>query len=200
MLMFKNQKENSMTNLSDLQKRAGVLSASRDHLSGLFATLQAGIDIVKKGSLPEISKVARQIAKQHSELQQLITAHPALFDKPRTQVVDGLKFGLQKKPGKLEWDSDTALVTRINKAVASNDLTIEQRDLLIHTIERPVAKALEKLDGKLLKRLGVTISSDTDEVLIKSVDGDVEKAVNAVIKDITDSARKDAGVAAEVVL
>jgi hypothetical protein len=177
--------------LSDVQRRASALSQSRDHLSGLFATLEAGIAIVKKGSLPEIQKLARVIAKQHTELQQLITANPALFEKPRTIVVDGLKVGMQKKPGKLEWDSDTALVTRIKKAVEANALTIEQQDLLINTTEKPVAKALEKLDGKLLKRLGVTISSDTDEVLIKSVDSDVEKAVNAVIKDATKDANAE---------
>lgn len=183
-----------MTNLADVQKRASVLSQSRDHLSGLFATLEAGIEIVKKGSLPEIQKLARQISKQHTELNQLIAANPAMFDKPRTYVVDGLKFGLQKKPGKLEWDSDAALITRIKKAVEADALTPEQQDLLINTTEKPVAKALEKLDGKLLKRLGVTISSDTDEVLIKSVDSDVEKAVNAVIRDATKDANAEVAV------
>ena len=178
-------------NLQDVQKRASTLSQSRDHLSGLFATLEAGIEIVKEGSLPEIQKLARQISKQHTELNQLIAANPAMFDKPRTYVVDGLKFGLQKKPGKLEWDSDAALITRIKKAVESDALTPEQQDLLINTTEKPVAKALEKLDGKLLKRLGVTITSDTDEVLIRSVDSEVEKAVNAVIRDVTKDANAE---------
>lgn len=180
-----------MTNLAEVHKRASVLSQSRDNLSGLFATLEAGIDIVKKGSLPEIQKLARQISKQHTELQQIISANPGLFEKPRTIVVDGLKVGMQKKPGKLEWDSDAALITRIKKAVEADALTPEQQDLLINTTEKPVAKALEKLDGKLLKRLGVTITSDTDEVLIKSVDSDVEKAVNAVIRDATKDANAE---------
>ena len=181
-------------NLADIQKRASVYSQSRDHLSGLFATLEAGIEIVKKGSLPEIQKLGRQIARQHSELQELIKANPAMFDKPRTYVVDGLKFGLQKKPGKLEWDSDAALITRIKKAVEADALTPEQQDLLINTTERPVAKALEKLDGKLLKRLGITLTNDTDEVLIKSVDSEVEKAVNAVIRDVTKDANAEVTV------
>lgn len=45
-----------------------------------------------------------------------------------------------------------------------------------------VAAALEQLDGKLLKRLGVTVTADTDAPLIKSVDGDVEKLVSAIVK------------------
>ena len=183
-----------MIQLSDVQKQASVLSQSRDHLRGLFATLEAGIEIVKKGSLPEIQKLGRQIAKQHTELQQLIGANSAMFDKPRTYIVDGLKFGLQKKPTKLEWDSDAALITRIKKAVEAAALTPEQQDLLITTTEKPVAKALEKLDIKTLKRLGVTITSGTDEVLIKSVDSEVEKAVNAVIRDVTKDANAEVPV------
>ena len=45
-----------------------------------------------------------------------------------------------------------------------------------------MAAALEQLDGKLLKRLGVTVTADTDAPLIKSVDGDVEKTVSAIVK------------------
>ena len=44
------------------------------------------------------------------------------------------------------------------------------------------------LDAKTLKRLGVSVTNDTDAPLIKSVDGDVEKLVSALIK----SATKDA--------
>ena len=57
--------------------------------------------------------------------------------------------------------------------------------------ERPDARGLEKLDGRLLKKLGITVGSDTDEPLIKSVDGDIEKAVNAVIKEATADANAE---------
>ena len=178
-------------NLQHVQKQAAALSKTRDCLSNLFKTLEAEINTVKTGSLPEINRVARQIAKQHSELQTLIEANPALFDKPRTHVVDGLKFGLQKKPGRLQWDDDAKLCGRIEGLTVQEIISPEQQDMLIVVTKKPVAKALEKLDGKLLKRLGVTISADQDEALIKSVDSDVEKAVNAVIKDVT----KDANAA-----
>lgn len=35
------------------------------------------------------------------------------------------------------------------------------------------------------------VAADSDEVLIKSVDGEVEKAVNAVIKDVTHDANAE---------
>ena len=174
-----------MTLLADIHKHAAALSATRDCLTGMMRTLEAELQTVKTGSLPEIRRVARKITKQHIELQDLIKANPALFDKPRTHVVDGLKFGMQKKVGKLEWDCDAKVCSRINALTIAGDLTPEQCGMLITRTEKPVAKALEKLDGKLLKRLGITVTADTDEPLIKSVDGEVEKAVNAIIKDAT---------------
>lgn len=180
-----------MTNLADVQKRAEALSKTRDCLTGLFRTLEEEINTVKTGSLPEIKRVARQITRQHTELQELITANPELFEKPRTYVVDGLKFGMQKKVGKLQWDDDAKLVGRIEGLTVQELLTPEQQDMLIAVTKKPVAKALEKLDGKLLKRLGVTLTADTDEPLIKSVDGEVEKAVNAVIRDVTKDANAE---------
>lgn len=173
------------TPLTELQRRAEALSKTRDQLSGLFRTLQAGIETVKSGAMPDIKRVARQLTKQHDELRALIVAHPELFARPRTQVVDGLKFGLQKQPGKLSWEDDGKLCQRIHALAEKGVLNDEQVGLLITTTEKPVAKTLEKLDAAILKRLGVTVGSDTDEPLIKSVDSEVEKAVNAVIKDAT---------------
>ncbi|MDR2155932.1 MAG: hypothetical protein LBE78_13070 [Burkholderiaceae bacterium] len=178
-----------MTTQADIQKRAETLSQTRDALADLLRTLHAEIETVKLGSLPEIRRSARKVAEDHNKLKTLIEANPELFERPRTHVVAGLKYGLQKQRGKMDWDSDEQLCARIRRlaavGVVNGGITYEQADLLIVTTERPVAKALEKLDGKLLKRLGVTVAADTDEVLIKSVDSEVEKAVNAVIKDVT---------------
>ena len=71
---------------------------------------------------------------------------------------------------------------RIDKLAAEGALTHEQAVMLVVNQPRPVAAALEQLDGKLLKRLGVTVTADTDAPLIKSVDGDVEKTVSAIVK------------------
>lgn len=177
--------------LEALQKRAETLSKTRDVLSNLFKTLQAKIDIVKLGSIPEIKRIARQITKQHTELQELITANPDLFVKPRTYIVDGLKFGMKKQPGKLEWENDDKLCERIHKLEKLGDLEQAVAELLITVTEKPVAKALEKLDAKLLKRLGVELTKDTDKSIIVSVDSEVEKAVNALIKDVTKDANAE---------
>ena len=179
------------TTLADIQKRAEALSKTRDTLSSLFKELQDGLADVQAGHMQSIKRVVRQITKQHTELQDMIRANPALFVKPRTHIVDGLKFGMQKKVGTLSWEDDDKLVERILKLATEEVITGDQADLLLKVTTKPVAKALEGLDGKILKRLGITLGADTDEPLIKSVDSEIEKAVNAVIKDATKDANAE---------
>jgi len=182
------------TTLEDLQKRAGALSALRDKLAALLANLQSEIDTVKTGHMVAIRRAARQIAQHHNELSDLIAANPELFVKPRSYVVDGLKFGMQKQKGSLQWKDDQALCQRIGKLAEGGAISIEQASLCIKTSEKPVAAGLEQLDAGLLKRLGVTIAADTDAPLIKSVDSEVEKAINAVIREATKDVNAEVAV------
>ncbi|MGE3348165.1 MAG: hypothetical protein AB7I35_12105 [Ramlibacter sp.] len=180
------------TELAAIQKRAAALSEYRDKLSALFITLQGNLDTVKNGSLPEIKRVARQVAKEHNELVDLIRANPELFEKPRSYVVDGIKFGMQKQPGSLTWDDDAKVVERIRRMVEAGDMAPEQAELLINTTEKPAANALGQLDERTLKRLGVRLVGDGDEPLVKSVDSNVEKAVTSVINAAIKEANAEA--------
>lgn len=181
-----------MATLADIQKRAQVLSETRDRLSTLFNQLQVGLDQVKDGSMTEIRRVARQVASAHNDLVDLIKANPELFTKPRSFVIEGIKFGLQESQGSLEWDDDARVCDRIRKLADEGEIPADQVELLIATSEKPVAKVLRQLDAKVLRRLGVSVDGAGDQPLIKSVDTGVEKAVNAVINAAIKEAQGDA--------
>lgn len=170
-----------MATLQEIQNRAATLSEARDKLSALMIALQAGIETVKNGAMPDIKRVSRQIAKGHSELADLIKANPELFTKPRSYVVDGIKFGMLASSGSLTWEDDAKVCARIKRMAESGEISPDQVDLLIKTTEKPVASVLAQLEPGLRKRLGVTVEGDGDQPLIKSVDSTVEKAVNNLI-------------------
>lgn len=172
-------------NLEDISRKAATLSAARDALVERLRQLDAVIEIAKAEAIPEIRPLARSVAKHHTALAEFITGNASLFAKPRTYVVDGIKFGLQKQRGTMKWEDDISVVAGIRKLIAKGELDESSANLLITTVERPVAKALEGLTAAQLKKIGVTVTEDTDAPLIKSVDGAVEKMVNAIIKDIT---------------
>lgn len=169
--------------LLKIQGKAGELGKWRDTLAIALKTLHAEQQAVKDEHYPELKKLVRRIVKLQDELKELIKDNAGKFDKPRTQIVDGVKFGLQKQKGRLGWGDDAALCVAIRRLADAG--VIEQALLpqLINVVEKPVAAGLERLDAKLLKKLGVEVTSDVDAVVIKSVDGGVEKALNAILKD-----------------
>lgn len=52
--------------------------------------------------------------------------------------------------------------------------------------KKPAKDALKQLGVKDLARLGVTLIDAGDEIVIKPVDGEIDKLVNALLKDATD--------------
>ena len=143
---------------------------------------------IERASLPAILKAGRRIGQLHAQLQALIEAHPECFVKPRTLVVDGLKFGLQKQKGKLCWDDDDQLCQRIGKLAESGAISAGQAAQLVTVKTRPVPAALKQLDARLLKKLGVAVTDDTDAPLIKTVDGEVEKLVRQITRQTAENA------------
>lgn len=184
-----------MTNpqLAEMHKRAERLSQQRDELARHFQQLQADLDAAKQRHMATIKAIARRVAKEHAELVALIEANPDLFVKPRTQVVEGIKFGFQAGRGSLVWEDDAKVCSRIFALAEAGDITGEEADLFVSVTTKPSAEALRRVDPKLLKRMGITIEGDGDKVLVKNVDSSIEKAVNAVIT----AAIKDAQAGAE---
>ena len=178
-----------ITPLETMRKRAADYAALRDKLAALVQAMKDEVSTIERASMPDILRTGRKIAALHSELVEFITDHPDCFVKPRTVVVDGLKFGLQKQKGRMTWDDDDKLCARVDKLAEEGVISVEQAELCVAVTYKPVSAGLEQLDGKVLKRLGITVTADTDAPIIKTVDGGVEKLVSALVREAT----KDAG-------
>ncbi len=184
-----------MTELEKLQTAALHLSHYTDELRAELLLLDAELTAAKNAHMLSIRALTRKVIKAQATLAEGIKAQPALFEKPRTFIVEGIKFGLRKQVGKMDWADDVQLVQRLDELFAKGEVSLVQYEQAIETRYAVVAKGLEKLDAKTLKRLGVTVEADSDAVEIKSVDGDVEKMVKAVIKDAMRDAANDADAA-----
>jgi hypothetical protein len=184
-----------MTELEKLQSAALKLSHHTDVLRQELVLLEAEVSAAQDAHMLTIRSLTRGVIKRQAELAEGIKAHPELFDKPRTLIVDGIKFGLRKQPGRMSWADDEQLLNRLDDLFAKGEVSPAQYDNVVETKYNIVSKGLEKLDAKTLKRLGVTVEADSDAVEIKSVDSDVEKMVKAVIKDAMKDAANDAALA-----
>lgn len=108
------------------------------------------------------------------------------FEPPRrTLVLHGIKVGFQKGKGSIAFDDPDAVLARIERLYQDDDDTL---GTLITTTRVPNKTALSALPAADLKRLGCSIVGADDQVVICPADGDVEKIVEALLKDAGDGA------------
>lgn len=155
--------------------RRGLLNLKVEQLNTL-------IEELKRDHLPEIKELAGETANAKSALEAVIDDSKQLFIKPRSIIISGIKVGLQKGKGGLEYVDEATVIRLIRK-----HLPAAQHELLIKTIEKVIKKALGELDVTTLKKIGVTVQGTGDEVLIKAVDSDVDKIITAMLKESGDT-------------
>lgn len=169
-----------MTTLTDIEARAKLYADARESLAAIVSNLNAGIEALKRKSMPDIKRAIGRASTHHDVLRTLIQSAPELFVKPKSRTLNGIKLGYQKGKGKIEWDDPDQVVRLIKKYFP------EQADVLIATTEKPVKDALNGLTAAELKKLGVSVVEGGDAIFIKPADSAVDKLVDALLKAATE--------------
>lgn len=149
---------------AELVERIGVLrdeqeAAQRRRIQGIKNTLE-------------------RLRAADEQLRKAVDENRALFKKPRTRVMHGIKVGIQKQPGKLIIGDDAACVAALRKLFGKDDAAP-----YIKTDEKPIRSALETLPASDLKKCGIGVTDDVDAILIRATGGDIEKLVKALMGD-----------------
>lgn len=170
-----------MGTLAAIEKATKLYADHRELLGLRVQDLHDKIEELKREHLTAIKEAAADAANAKSALEVIIDESRALFVKPRSIIISGIKVGLQKGKGGLDYNDDETVIRLIRK-----HLPKEQHELLIKVKESVVKKALGELDVATLKKIGVTVQGTGDVVLIKATDSDVDKIVNAMLKEAAD--------------
>lgn len=163
--------------LATIEAQAAATAAARDDLAQAIGGLQAAIDALKAEHAPALRAHLSAYNTQQEALRGLLEDAPELFQRPRTVVFHGLKLGYQKGKGGLAIEDDARCVQLIKRHFA------DQAEVLIRTTEKPARDALAQLSAAELKRLGVHIVQADDQVVLKAVDGDIDKLIKALTGD-----------------
>ena len=172
--------------LEQIAKATRQFADARRELSALVDATNRRMRLLYEDNLHQIRKLLARTTDSHAALEALILAAPELFARPRTIVVHGVKIGLRKGKGGLEWDDEEQVVRLIKK------LFPDQADVLIRTTEQPVKNALAELPAADLKRLGVTVEETGDVPVIQPADSVVDKVVKAFFKSAASEELKEA--------
>lgn len=161
----------------EVEAKTKSYADARDAVSAIVSAVEEEIAAVKKRHMARLKKAVGIMAERQSELKATIEENSELFAKRRTQVFYGIKVGLQKQKGEITWTDETQVLKLIHKHFP------DMEDSLIKTTEKPIKSALAQLPAADLKKLGVTISDDGDVVVIRATDSEIDKLVEALLKD-----------------
>lgn len=167
-----------MTTMKQIEELTNEYAQRREHLAALVKGLHDQIEQLREQFLPRIRVRVAHVADSHAKLTAAIQAAPELFAKPKTQTFAGVRIGYMKQRGKVMIDDEEAAIKRIRA-----QLPEEQAELLIRTREYVHKHSVYDLTAGDLKRLGITVTDDTDIIVIKPVDGEVDKLVSALLAD-----------------
>lgn len=164
--------------LAEITAEAKLHEEARMLLGDRVRAYQDGLAALARNHMPGIKRALNRAADIEGRLRNLVEAHPGSFVKPKTHVLHGAKIGYEKAKGKITIEHPDKVVERIKR-----NYPAEQAELLIHREEKPNKKALDKLPANELKRLGCTVHDGGEQVIVRPVDGTVEKMVKALLKD-----------------
>lgn len=165
-------------NIANIEKLTGRYAKSRDELGHEVSELEREIEALKKARLPRIRALFRRTAEDRNNLLTELEANEALFKKPKTRIFHGVKVGFKKRKGTFVLADDGKTIQLIKKHFP------ERADVLIKVKESVVKSALGALNAAALKKIGVQVTADVDEVLVKPVDTELDKLIAAMEKEI----------------
>lgn len=175
-------------NLTDLEICAKRFAAERQLLNERVQALHDELEQVKRRHLAGVKGAIARCAQAGALLHSGVEQHPELFEKPKTQVFHGIKIGYRKGVGGLDWEDDADVVAKIEKYFKEP----EEAEAYLIVKKKPSADALEGLDAATLKKFGITVVETGEQVVVKPVDGDVDKLVKALLKDALEQATEAA--------
>lgn len=123
----------------------------------------------------EVRTRSEALADARAELIREVDANRALFEKPKSRVLAGVKLGLRKAQDDLDLGDEDKLVARIRSVCP------EKADSLIQTKSNVVRKAVKALSKDLLQRLGVRYVAGADEPFAAVEKSDAEKQAEAIL-------------------
>lgn len=172
----------TLTPIEQIDALAQNYNTARNILADRVQHLQDELAAAQRRLIKGIKAAAAEAATAKSQLEAAITANPDCFIKPRTITLHGIKLGLKKGTGKIEFDDAEAVVARIEKMFP------DAADVLIITTKKPNKEALAALDVASLRKLGCTVEESGDQVVIKGATDAVDKYVAKLLEEGSEQA------------
>ncbi|HOW51790.1 MAG TPA: host-nuclease inhibitor Gam family protein [bacterium] len=163
--------------LADIERLTKEYAGPAEQIADLVAAMETEINTIKRAYIKKFQPLVGKAATAKASLITAVKESPTLFEKPRTYSFHGIKVGFQKQKGSIIILDQGKTIELIRKKLP------EQEEPLIKEEYSLIKAALAKLSASDLKKIGVEVTADTDEVLIKSDRDKIEKFVDGLLNE-----------------
>lgn len=163
--------------IEGIEELCKFFARSRDVLAERLTAFRDEVETIKRRKLAGIRSALADMKAMHGDLVAAVEANPQLFTKPKSRVMHAVKVGFAKQRGKVSFEDADQVVKLIEKHLP------DRAGALLNITKKPDKAALAELTGAELKRIGVTVDSDTDAAFAKPIDDDLQKLIKALLGD-----------------
>jgi hypothetical protein len=128
--------------------------------------------------LQGIKNSLERVREAHEQLKEAVTDAPMLFRSPKTRVLHGIRVGWMKQRGELIIADEGTTIALLRKVLGK-----EEAGAYIRVSEKPIRSALATLAAADLKKCSITVTNDTEAIVIKAMDSEIDKLVDALLGD-----------------
>lgn len=171
---------NDVTGLAVVERHTQNYAAARSLLKARVQQLMDSIGAEKRRAMPLIQTALHALKAAESELSGAIDENRDAFDKKRTQVMHGVKVGLEKSRGSVFIEDAGGTIDLIKAQLP------ELAKRLIKKTEKPIKSAIQQLSAQQCKAIGVELRGVGTIIVIRPVDGELEKMIDALLDDRRD--------------
>jgi len=172
--------------LAEIEVSSKELADAKAKLARSVQTLKDAIKKVTDRHVDDLRTLGADVGVAYQALIDLVTKHPELFAKPRSQAFHGITVGYRKGKGKLTYDDAEKVIARIERQLP------DQLDALAPASRQLSHDAIEVLDAKQLKAIGVSITDTDDKPYVKTPSDDVDKFVNQIVTAYSEPQKEQA--------
>lgn len=168
----------SKLEMTDIYCLAAVFKKQSKALEKLVEGVEDQQRQIIRRATPEIERVLAEAKAAKQDLETAISENKHLFEKPKTVSAHGVKVGLRKLTGTVEIKDEDHTLALIKQKLP------DKENLLVKTSFKTVKAALLDLSVSELKSIGVSVVDPTDQVVIKLEEGDISKALKALMTSV----------------
>ena len=161
----------------DLEILCRQYSQAHASLGERVSELHEEIGRIKRKHLYRIKKAAARAGIHKGESIRYVQNHLEEFHRPRTRTFHGVKVGLQTGRGKVVFSDKAATVRAIERDYG------HIVDVLLKTTKTSLVRGLQQLDARQLAALGVEIRQTGSSIIVRLIDSEIEKMVDAYLDD-----------------